>query len=334
MTPDAVRWRPSATQKVLQQRAQARAAVREFFAARAIMEVETPLVVEHPVSEPQLASVCCTLSVRPEKNFYLHTSPEFHMKRLLADGAPDIYQVCKAFRDGELGARHLPEFTLVEWYRRGIGLDAMIDETCELILAVAETLGRGVGVARRQTYRGLFLELAGFDPITGDMQVLRERTEALLAGRVTPELTRGLGDQRNSWLDLLMISVIEPALRGRGLTVIEGYPVEQAALARRDPNDPAIAERFEVYLDGLELANGYHELADPREQRRRFERDRALRRQTGLLDVGPDEALLAALESGLPGCCGVALGFDRLLMAVLGLPRISDVVSFCVPPPP
>lgn len=324
-------WRPSASIGVLRQRSAALAAAREFFAARDILETETPLIVGFPVSDPLIANVRCTLAARPETPYYLHTSPEYHMKRLLAAGAPDIYQITKVFRDSELGARHLPEFTLIEWYRRDFTFEAMIAEACELVTVIGRRLGRQILQANQRRYRDLFREMAGLDPITADVQTVRHRAFQLLPQRCSEDLANSLGNRRDAWLDLIMVEVIEPALRDLGLVVIDHYPAELAALARLDSAEPSVAERFEIYLDGLELANGYHELADPAEQRRRFGADRARRNSLGLPDVAPDTALLAALDAGLPDCCGVALGFDRLMMACLGLRQISEVVSFRVP---
>lgn len=295
------------------------------------MEVETPHLVARPVTEPQLANVPCRLSVQPGAPSYLHTSPEYHMKRLLAAGTGDIYQVCKVFRDGELGSRHLPEFTLVEWYRCNVSLDDLIAETCELITAIGKCIGRRLPAPRRRSYRSVLLEMTGIDPLEAAAAEISERICALLPGRVDTGLARSLGTCRESWLDLAMTEIIEPSLRGQGLVVIDRYPAMQSSLARLDPCAPGYAERFEVYLDGLELANGFHELAEPAEQRQRFEADRARRLELGLPDVTADAALLAALESGLPDCCGVALGFDRLLLACLELANITEVVSFPVP---
>lgn len=326
-----VTWRPSASLEVLRQRASALAATRDFFRGRGVVETETPLIVGAPVSEAQLANVRCSLSLRPGATYYLHTSPEYHMKRLLAAGAPDLYQVCKVFRDGEMGPRHLPEFTMIEWYRRSVTLDAIIGETCELIAAVALCVGQRARPPTRIGYRELFMDCAGIDPLVAEPQAMLDRLAELRPGLVSTSLARGLVRQRDSCLDLVMVEIVEPALKTRGLVVVDRYPARQAALARLDPADPRFAERFEVYLHGIELANGYHELSDEAAQRQRFEADRARRRTLGLPDVAPDERLLAALAAGLPDCCGVALGFDRLLMACLGKTRIEDIVSFPVP---
>jgi lysyl-tRNA synthetase class 2 len=237
------------------------------------------------------------------------------MKRLLAAGFPDLYQICKVFRDSELGTRHLAEFTLIEWYRRQVHFDAIIAETCEFVAMIADTCGRSVPPPSRHSYR----------------DEIRRRVADLLPGALSGRLHRSLGDDRTAWLDLVMVGIIEPRLRSRGLVVVDRYPAEQAALARLDPADSRVAERFEVYLDGVELANGYHELADAAEQRRRFEADRRERARLGMADAPPDTAFLAALAAGLPDCCGVALGFDRLLMACAGLAGIGEVVSFTTP---
>jgi len=325
--PGAV-WRPTAGPETLRARAQALAKAREFFAERGVMEVETPLIVAQPASDPQLANVSCRLSLQPTREYFLHTSPEYHMKRLLAAGAPDIYQIGKVFRDGEIGPRHLPEFTLIEWYRRTVDYDAFIREVTELVGAICTTLGKSAPIPARHSYAQLFGQFAGVDPLDTDARGLQELAKALLGPRLTDSLQRGLEGDRAAWLDLLMVEVIEPRLRGMGLVVVDRYPAEQAALATLDPRDARVARRFEVYLDGIELANGYHELCDAAEQERRFSADRQRRRRLGLPDVRPDKMLLEALRSGLPDCCGVALGFDRLVMTCLGLRQIHEAVSF------
>lgn len=331
MSKDRAGWRPTASLETLRKRASALRAIRDFFEARGIVEVETPILVPYAVSDPQLANLPSRLAVRKGMPHFLHTSPEYHMKRLLAAGAPDIYQLGKVFRDGELGRLHRPEFTLAEWYRREQSFDDCITETCQLIADVARLLGRRLPPARRTSYRRLFLEYTGIDPLETSLQAIRLRAAELVPGGVSDTLAEGLGEQRSAWLDLLLVQVIEARLKTAGLVVVEQYPAEQAALARLHPNDPRVAERFEVYLDGMELANGYHELCDATEQRQRFAADRASRKALQLPDVLPDEFLLAALESGLPDCCGVALGVDRLLMASLRLDDIADVVAFSAP---
>jgi lysyl-tRNA synthetase class 2 len=319
-------WRPTAALPTLARRAAALAAVRSFFSARGVMEVETPILVAHPVTDPQLANVRARLAIRPGETFYLHTSPEYHMKRLLAAGFPDIYQLGKVFRDGEAGRRHLTEFTLVEWYRRDADYHRFIGETCDLVREIASACGRALSTPTRVSYRDAFLAAAGLDPLEAPVDLMRRRHEAA-TGAGAPPLGDG-ADSRAGWLDLLMVTVVEPWLRDRGLIVVDAWPAAQAALARLDPADTRVARRFEVYLDGLELANGFEELTDAVEQRRRFEADCRQRKSAGLDDASIDEAFLAALAHGLPACCGVAVGFDRVLMASLGAGSIAEVVSF------
>ncbi len=326
------RWRPLAAPGVLRQRAQALAAARAFFAARGLLEVETPALVSHAVSDPQLANIRVSLGGSAARDLFLHTSPEYHMKRLLAAGAPDIWQIGKVFRDGESGARHLPEFTLVEWYRRGIDYAAFIAEATDFVRSVAAALGRTLPLPDLCSYAGLLQEFAGIDALEAPVVAIRDRAQALLGAQLDAGLAQGLGDDRDAWLDLLIVAIVEPALRRRGLVVIDRFPASQAALARLAPDDARVARRFEIYLDGIELANGYHELGDVIEQRRRFALDRERRRSLGRPDTVPDEALLAALAAGLPDCCGVAVGFDRLLMAGLGLDSIRQVVAFAPGP--
>jgi lysyl-tRNA synthetase class 2 len=242
------------------------------------------------------------------------------MKRLLAAGSGAIYQISKAFRDGEQGRRHNPEFTLLEWYRPGWDHHRLMDEVAALLSRIL-----GVPPAERRTYREAVREYAGVDPWTCSADELRERASELDLGEVA-----GLdADDRGSWLDLLLSLVVEPQL-GRGRpTLLYDYPPDQAALARvRGEGEGAVAERFEAYVEGVELANGYHELLDPVEQRRRFESDLERRAEAGLPAVPVDERLLAALAAGLPPCAGVALGVDRLVMLAVGASSLEEVLAF------
>ncbi len=237
------------------------------------------------------------------------------MKRLLAAGSGPIYQVCKAFRGGEAGARHNPEFTLLEWYRPGFSLAELIAEVAELVQAFL-----GAAPVEVITYRELFqrhLDIDPFDANSDDLEALARR-----------RLDYGGGSEtRDTWLDLLLTHLVEPELKGR--VFVHDYPASQAALARlREDNDQVVAERFELYVDGLELANGYFELTDAAEQRARFEADNRILSARGEAERPMDERLLAAMEAGLPACSGVALGLDRLLMLKLGVQRLDQVVSF------
>lgn len=319
-------WRPSGSWETLRLRARLLARAREFLGARGLVEVETPALVAHAVTDPHLANVPVSLQVAPGRDLFLHTSPEYHMKRLLAAGAPDIFALCRVFRDGERGPRHEPEFTMVEWYRRGIALDDSIRDACDLLAALAGESGVDLDAPRRWTYQQLFVETTGIDPLSGDAAGIARSARELLG----PDSSAALGadDDAGAWLDLLMTHRVAPALAGHDVAVVTAYPADQAALARIDPADGRVAERFEVFCRGLEVANGYRELVDPDEQARRFEADRAARRRLGRPDVAPDTRLLAALRHGLPDCSGVALGFDRTLMALLGCRDIREVMAF------
>lgn len=321
-------WRPAAGLEALRLRARLLASVREFFAARGVLEVETPCLGAATVTDPHLHSLATRLG---ERTYHLQTSPEYAMKRLLAAGSGPVYQLARAFRDGEVGRRHNPEFTLLEWYRPGFDHHRLMDEVEELLAEVAGIPSGVRGPAERLTYAEAFRIHAGVDPFADPPDRLAEAARAASGGSV-PDL----GDDRDAWLDLLMGTVVEGRLglsgEGGRPTFVYDFPASQAALARvRAPipeGGPAVAERFELFVEGVELANGFHELADPAEQRRRFERDLARRRERGLPEPPMDERLLAALESGLPDCAGVALGFDRLVMLVAGAESISQVLAF------
>ena len=300
----------------LKLRASVLAEIRRFFAEREVMEVETPVLGPSPVTDVHLQS----FEVRPhdlsEPTLFLQTSPEYAMKRLLAAGSGPIYQIAKAFRSGEQSRLHNPEFSLVEWYRPGFSLTDLMDEVEQFItrLLCRQKIPR-------YTYKDLFKEHLNLDPHTITLQELRQFSDELID-------VCGADLDANDYLQLLMDQKIEPRLPDCCF-VIE-YPEAQAALSAVAPDAEGVpvAQRFELYVDGMELANGYFELTDAVEQRSRFEGDLARRRQLGLPAVPVDEELLAALEAGLPSCAGVALGLDRLLM-VLGQNRdICDVISY------
>jgi lysyl-tRNA synthetase class 2 len=244
------------------------------------------------------------------------------MKRLLATGAGSIYQLCKVFRDGECGAQHNPEFTLLEWYRTGFDhLDLMAE--VEQLLAVVLADIAPLAAVHHWTYRELFLQYAGIDPFAASPDELK----TLLESGCDISCVGLSGDDLDGWLDLMMTHVIEPQL-GAGLVFVRDYPASQAALARLRPGTPSVAARFEAYLNGVELANGFHELVDAAEQRVRFENDLKRRRNSKLTCVNMDERLLSALESGLPDCAGVALGVDRLVMIASGANCLNEVIAF------
>lgn len=312
-------WRPSAGLDVLALRATLLRRLRGWFADHGVMEVETPALSAAAVTDPHIQSLETRLSGRP---MYLQTSPEFFMKRLLAAGTGDIYQVCHVFRDGESGRRHNPEFTMVEWYRRDLDIQRMMDEI-ESLLGVLGAGHRELRPARRISYRTLCLEFAGIDPlVAATPAILRRLSET---GVPVPE---GLSADRDALLDLLLATIVEPAMPAEIPVFVFDFPASQAALARIRADDPPVAERFELFLGGMELANGFYELRDAAEQAGRFERDLQRRRDARLKQPPVDHRLLAALDAGLPECTGVALGFDRLVMWLAGCDHIADVLSF------
>jgi lysyl-tRNA synthetase class 2 len=321
-------WPPSATLEALKLRARMLAGIRSFFSARGVLEVETPVLSAGATPDPALASLTTRYTgpgAAHGRTLYLHTSPEFPMKRLLAAGSGSIYQVCKVFRDGESGSRHNPEFTLLEWYRVGYDHHRLMDEVAELVTGLLAAEGMTLGAAERMSYRDAFLRHAGLDPHIASAAGL---AAAARSHGITVPAGFAAEAERDAWLDLLLSHVVEPRLGAGRLTFVHDYPASQAALARLLPGEPPRAARFELYLGGVELANGFHELGDAAEQRARFERQHRVRAAAGLPDVPLDERLLAALAHGLPECAGVALGIDRLVMVAAGARSIDEVLAF------
>ena len=321
-------WRPSAPFEVIQQRAECLARVRRYFAENGALEVETPLLASATTPDPNIPSFSTAVanpgeSRRYHSCRYLSTSPEFAMKRLLAAGSGSIYQVCKAFRQGEQGTLHNPEFTLLEWYRPGFDHHQLMDEVASLVLGLAEGY-RAFEAEERLTYGDCFQRYLGIDPHVADVSRLRACAEDQGLGADS-----GIAEaDRDGWLDLLMSHCIQPNLGQNRLSLVYDYPASQAALAKISPGPPPVAERFELFIDGVELANGFHELQDAAEQRSRFGKELRRRQENGLEDVVIDEYFLAALEEGLPECAGVAMGLDRLLLVLTGARRLEDVMSF------
>ena len=317
MTLPSEGWRPTASRARLERRAAALAEVRAFFAKRNVLEVDTPVVVNSPVTDVHIHSAEVKFA-RDGAPFFLHTSPEFAMKRLLAAGSGDIYQICHVARGLERGRHHNAEFTLIEWYRNGFTLEQLMDEVEALARAVLGPVAQPFK-SERITYRELFLNALGLDPLECAIEDLQD-------------VARNLGFEGNSardeLLDFLISAKIGPTLGRGALTFIHRYPSSQAALARLDPASSQYALRFELYCEGIELANGFHELASEPEQRARFEQDRTERKRRGLPTHALDENMLAALAHGLPDCAGVALGFDRLLMLAAGASHIDEVLPF------
>ena len=310
-------WKPAASRQVLAMRAQLLARTRAFFEARAVLEVDTPLLVNAAVTDVHLH--CAQVRLEPQgATYYLHTSPEYAMKRLLASGSGDIYQICHVVRARERSRLHNAEFTLIEWYRLGFTLEALMQEVEALAHAL---LGPVLAApAERLSYAQLFARSLGLDPFASPLAELAQAARGL--GYTAAHATR------DELLDVLMAARIGPQLGHERLAFVHGYPASQAALARLDPCDSRCARRFELYGSGIELANGFEELADPAEQRARFESDRAERARRGEQAPASDERLLAALAAGLPACAGVALGFDRLVMLACGARHIDQVLAF------
>jgi lysyl-tRNA synthetase class 2 len=306
----------------LELRARLYALIREFFAVRGVLEVETPILSAGANTEPNIASFMTRFSGHADSGLrerWLRTSSEFAQKRLLAAGIGDNFELGRVFRDGETGRRHNPEFTMLEWYRVGWDHRRLADETVELVQAALALSAKRAEV-HRIAYRDLFHEAIGLDPFAAGNAQLQSAL-----GEVRVDAT---GLSRDDWLDLLLTHRIQPNFPGDRITVVFDYPASQCALAKiRDGVSP-VAERFELYAGTQELANGYHELTDAAEQRARFVHDNARRRERGLPELPLDENVLAALESGLPDCAGVALGIERLLMAMVATDDIRDVLAF------
>lgn len=321
MSTPGAHWRPGATPQQLRRRAALLAAIRQFFLVRAVLEVDTPQLVNHAVTDLNLHSAQVRWPGSNDSPRYLHTSAEYAMKRLLAAGSGDIYQLCHVFRGDESGPLHNSEFMMLEWYRQGWSLERLMTEVDELLRQLLAEMT--LAATRYISYQQAFRAAVGCDPLAD--------SDAALAACA---LDHGLDSQlvlrcsRDELLDLLMGLHIGPQLGLDGPVFLHRYPASQAALARLDPEDPRVALRFELYLQGVELANGFEELCDGRTQRARFEADQRQRRDRHLHVPGADEYLLAALAHGLPPCSGVAVGVDRVLMLATGASRIEEVMAF------
>lgn len=314
-------WQPTASLPQLKQRAAILAQIRAFFAARDVLEVDTPAMSQATVTDIHLHTFQ-TQFVGPGfangQQLYLMTSPEFHMKRLLAAGSGPIYQICKSFRNEESGRYHNPEFTMLEWYRPGFDHHTLMDEMDDLLQMLLQC-----GAAERMTYQQAFLTVLGVCPLTAEMDALKAVAATLgLADIAEPE------DDRDTLLQLLFSVGVEAKIGQQAPAFVYDFPASQAALAQISPADERVAERFEVYFKGIELANGFHELADGDEQLARFEADNRKRLEMGLAPQPIDLHLVNALRAGFPDCAGVALGIDRLIMLALGQDHIDRVTAF------
>lgn len=318
---DEILWQPTASIEHLRKRAQIIKSIRDFFYARNVLEVETPLLCHTSVTDPYIQSIPALVQNYPsaaEQTYYLQTSPEYAMKRLLAADSGPIFQICKAFRQEQIGRLHNPEFTMLEWYRPGYDHHQLMDEMDDLLQLVMQC-----EPARRMSYAELFQAYLNINPHVAD----RKQLEAI-AHRYNLNIAAKIEDT-DTWLQILMSEVLEKELAKLSIpTFIYDFPMTQAALAKIIPGNPSVAARFEVYFRGLELANGFYELQDTNEQRKRFEKNLIQRQDLGLNKLPIDEFFLAALQHGLPDCAGVALGIDRLIMLALDCKAISEVLSF------
>ena len=314
-------WRPASGPEAARSRAGMLQRVRGYFDQTDVLEVDTPALSRAAVSDIQIESFEIADSVVAGGPLFLHTSPEFCMKRLLAAGYPDIFSIARVFRDGEAGTKHQPEFTMLEWYRHELSLSQIIEDTTTLIAHVLADAAPALEPACIDYYAA-FSDAVGVDARTASVEQLMDATGA------DERLRAALGPERDAWLDLLLATRVIPTFRPDGLTVLQHYPASQAALARLCPDNPDVADRFEVFLGSLELANGYVELTDAAEQAARIARDNEHRERRGQAVRPVDEHLLAALAAGLPPCAGVALGLERLQMVVDKADDIRDVITF------
>jgi lysyl-tRNA synthetase class 2 len=321
------RWQATASHEILLERALMLKNIRAFFETRGVIEVETPLLSQYSTTDPHLDSLQSRFR---DQSCYLNTSPEYAMKRLLAGWKKPIYQICKAFRDDELGPNHNPEFTMLEWYQPDYDSVKLMAELAELVTNLCR-LSKISSMDKVQfeslSYQQAFEDFAGINP--------HQTTSAecyQLAKSNNVEIPQGLGlaDEVNNWLDWLLTQLVLPAFKKDGFTFMYDYPASQCALAKIENNEQQVlvAKRFELFFGELELANGFHELTDASEQLKRFQFENRVRKQAGIEQGQIDENLIAALNSGLPECSGVAMGLDRFLMLLTNSSSIDQVLSF------
>lgn len=314
-------WQPNTTLEILTQRADLLDVVRKFFKQRKTLEVDTPTLSQSTTPDPNIESFTTEYNNQP---YFLHTSPEFPMKRLLAAGSGAIYQICKVFRQGEAGRNHNPEFTMIEWYQPGMAyreLMQQLDDLVRMLLKDSLELNETV----HYTYNDVFLEFAEVNPLLTN----KEELLAIVTKNNIQLVDSSESLTKDALLDLILSFVIQPQLPTDRPVFIYDYPTSQAALAKLN-KDANIAERFELYINSIELANGYQELLDAKEQQQRFEKENKAREVNGIDIIPIDKNLIAALDSGMPMVSGVALGFDRLLMLATKTKNIRDVISFTI----
>ncbi|OGT67107.1 MAG: EF-P lysine aminoacylase GenX [Gammaproteobacteria bacterium RIFCSPLOWO2_01_FULL_47_190] len=313
------KWQPAVSFEMLLARARLLEKLRKFMNKHGILEVETPILVDAAVSDPHIESFETALQYpggRHIRKHFLHTSPEYAMKRLLASGSGPIYQICRVFRDNEIGKYHNPEFTMLEWYRPEYDHHQLMDELDELLQVL------NFKPAQKKTYAEVFKEKTDLDPHTTALVELQKTA--------TDYGYTAQGDERSVLLDFIFSHCVCDHLGHECPHMIYDFPVVQSALARIRHSDPPVAERFELFIHGLEIANGFHELCDAGEQKKRFMQDNLQREKSGKPEVFIDEKFIEALKYGLPPCAGVAVGVDRLLMAMHHCTDIREVIAFPV----
>jgi len=317
-------WQPVCSIEILRLRAQVFDDIRRFFSARGVLEVETPLLGHGSGTDPQLDFFTTDYCSPPlQHTLFLQTSPEFAMKRLLAAGSGSIYQLCKAFRNGESGRFHNPEFTLLEWYRVGFTLPQLMDEIAEL-MAVLFNGHRVLNPVQRFSYQDIFQRLTGLNPLEFSYQDYC----AYARGNQMPEAASICGYDHGLWLDFIFSHNVQPQLGENAVCMVYGYPACQSSLAAVNEYNSQITDRVEVFINGIELGNGYYELTDAKEQDRRFDEEMSIRQQKKRTLPVKDKRLIAAMEAGLPECSGMAIGLDRLLMLLTYSASIDDVLNF------
>ena len=319
-TSNAQSYAPSMSLEMAHKRAQMLTQIRQFFAERQVLEVQTPLMSQAGNTDVFVPSISTNVTVQDKpQTHYLHTSPEFAMKRMLASWKVAIYQICPVFRDNEVGSRHNSEFTMLEWYRPGFDLEALAAELSDLLTTV---YGQPQNLTH-YSYSQAFVDYVGIHPLTASLETIKATAEKNALGGLD------LGEDRQGWLDVLFSHLVEPNLGYQSPTLITDYPPATAALAKVETDEQGneVAKRFELYINGIEIANAYDELADGAALQVRFEADNEERARRGLPIMPIDERLVAACDD-LPACSGIALGIDRLLMVVTGTKSIDEVIGF------
>lgn len=319
-------WQPDCSVQMLHKRARMLQTVRRFFEERSVLEVETPILCSAIGTDPQLDFFTTTFDWIPSsQRLFMQTSPEFAMKRLLAAGSGSIFQICKAFRNGESGRYHNPEFTMLEWYRIGFDLPALMSETADLM----ERLFDDKAESRTREsidYRTLFEKFTGLDALAFDSNAYSAYARKHGIG----EAVSICGQNHASWLDFIFSHHIQPHLGWKSICLVYGYPACFSSLARVNAQNPSITDRFELFIKGVELGNGYYELCDITEQEQRFDCEIAARMSANRPEAIKDNRLLGALAAGLPACAGMAIGLDRVLMLLSESESINDVLSFSI----